>query len=337
MKTLKIFNLIVLILLTVSTYLTAAGITGAGSSFIYPLITKWAYSYEKETKDRINYQSIGSGGGIRQIIARTVDFGASDAPLEPRELEKNGLLQYPIIIGAVVITYNLPELKDTPINLDGETVCGIFTGTIKQWDDVRIQKLNPKIKLPARRITVVHRSDGSGTTWIFTNWLSKVCSNWKNNVGFGTSVNWPIGIGAKGNEGVANYIKRTAGSIGYVEFIYAKQSRLPIARIKNRAGNFVEPTIDTVKEAAATAKWSIDNHFYTILTDQPGKRAYPLVGATFIIIARDKPEKSKPTNRFFQWALTKGDKIAEELFYVPLPGNVKDMIYRYWDKNKIKP
>ncbi len=315
----------------------AAEITGAGSTFVYPILSKWAYYFEKETGNKVNYQSIGSGGGIRQIINRTVDFGASDAPLTPEELRKNNLLQFPTVIGAVVITYNLPEAGKTSLNLDGKAVCDIYLGKIKKWNDPYLKQLNPNVNLPDRNIVVVHRSDGSGTTWIFTNWLTKVCPEWKEKVGFGTSVKWPTGVGGKGNEGVTNYVKRSQGGIGYVEYIYAKQNNLPMAKIKNREGVFVEPSLKTIQSAASYAKWDKSKDFYQILTDQPGKESYPIAGATFILLAKDQPERSKKATTFFKWAYEKGDKYAEELNYVPMPANVKKLIFEYWKEHGVAP
>ncbi|GBC88896.1 Phosphate-binding protein PstS [bacterium HR13] len=315
----------------------AVEITGAGATFPYPVYSKWAYYFEKETGNKVNYQSIGSGGGIRQITNRTVDFGASDAPLEPQELQKHNLLQFPTVIGAVVLTYNVPEIGKRVINLDQKAVCDIYLGKIKKWNDPYLKQLNPNVNLPDRNIVVVHRSDGSGTTWIFTNWLSKVCPEWKEKVGFGTSVKWPAGVGGKGNEGVTNYVKRSQGGIGYVEYIYAKQNNLPMARIKNREGNFVEPSVKTIQNAAAYAKWEKSKHFYEVLTDQPGKDTYPISGATFILLSKDQPERSKKATTFFKWAYEKGDKYAEELNYIPMPQNVKKLIFEYWKENGVAP
>jgi len=315
----------------------ALEITGAGATFPYPVYGRWAYEFQKATGHKVNYQSIGSGGGIRQIINRTVDFGASDAPLTPEELNKNNLLQFPTVIGAVVITYNVPEIGKTVLNMDQKAVCDIYMGKIKKWNDPYLQQLNPNVKLPDRNIVVVHRSDGSGTTWIFTNWLSKVCPEWKEKVGFGTSVKWPTGVGGKGNEGVTNYVKRSQGGLGYVEYIYAKQNNLPVAKIKNREGVFVEPNIKTIQAAAAHAKWDKSKHFYEVLTDQPGKDSYPIAGATFILLAKDQPERAKKATTFFKWAFENGDKYAEELNYVPMPSNVKKLIFEYWKENGVHP
>ncbi len=302
--------------------------TGAGSTFVYPLISKWAYLYERETGIRLNYQSIGSGGGVRQIRNRTVDFGASDAPLKPDEAKRYKLAQFPVIIGGVVISYNLP-VKD--LRLSTEAVCNIFLGKIKYWDNEEIKKHNPNAKLPHRRITVIRRSDGSGTTWIFTNYLSKACPEWKKKVGYGKAVNWPTGIGAKGNEGVANYLRRVRGGIGYVEFAYALENRLKVAVVQNRNGSFVKPSVETFQSAASGAKWDPRKDFYEVLTWQKGKNAYPITGSTFVILAKDYPkERNRKVVKFFDWAFKKGDEIAVKLHYVPLPKKVKDKIRNYW-------
>jgi len=306
-------------------------INGAGATFPYPLYSKWAYLYEKETGVRINYQSIGSGGGIRQIRNRTVDFGATDAPLKPEETKKFKLAQFPTVIGGVVLSYNLPvkELK-----LSTEAVCGIFLGKVKYWDDPLIKKHNPNAKLPHRKITVIRRSDGSGTTWILTNYLSKACPEWKEKVGFGKAVNWPTGIGAKGNEGIANYLRRVRGGIGYLEYAYALENRLKVATLQNRDGKFVKPSVETFQASAKGAKWDPKKDFYEVLTWQKGEKAYPIAGATFILLAKDYPkEKNKKVVRFFDWAFKKGDKIALELHYVPLPKEVKEKIRSYWKEN----
>ncbi len=302
--------------------------TGAGSTFVYPLISKWAYLYERETGIRLNYQSIGSGGGVRQIRNRTVDFGASDAPLKPDEAKRYKLAQFPVIIGGVVISYNLP-VKD--LRLSTEAVCDIFLGKIKYWDNEEIKKHNPNAELPHRRITVIRRSDGSGTTWIFTNYLSKACPEWKKKVGYGKAVNWPTGIGAKGNEGVANYLRRVRGGIGYVEFAYALENRLKVAVVQNRNGSFVKPSVETFQSAASGAKWDPRKDFYEVLTWQKGKNAYPITGSTFVILAKDYPkERNRKVVKFFDWAFKKGDEIAVKLHYVPLPKKVKDKIRNYW-------
>ena len=305
-------------------------INGAGSSFIYPLMSKWAYFYRQELGIKLNYQSIGSGGGIRQIRNRTVDFGASDAPLSPEEVKKFNLAQFPVVIGGVVVSYNLP-LKN--LRLSTKVICDIFLGKIKGWDSPEIKKLNPEMKLPSRKITVVRRADGSGTTWIFTNYLSKACPEWKEKVGYGKAVNWPTGIGAKGNEGVANYIKRIKGAIGYVEFAHALNNKLNYAYIENRDGKFVRPSQETFQSAAANAKWDMNLDFYEVLTWQKGENSYPIVGATFVLMAKDyKKERNRRIIKFFNWVFEKGDKIARELNYVPIPESVKQKIREYWKK-----
>lgn len=311
----------------------AIDITGAGATFPYPVYSAWAFMYEKATGNKVNYQSIGSGGGIRQIENRTVDFGASDAPLEPQQLNSKKLLQFPTVIGGVVPTYNLPDIGKAQLNFDGKALCDIYMGKITKWNDPYLQSLNPSVKLPDRDITVVRRSDGSGTTWIWTNYLSKVCPEWQKQVGFGTSVNWPTGVGGKGNEGVANYVKRFRGAIGYVEYIYAKQNNLPAGKVKNREGNFVAPSAESFQAAAANAKWDKKQHFYYVLTDQPGKDSYPIAGATFILLAKDRVESSKKAVNFFDWAFKNGDQEALRLNYIPLPNNVKNMIREYWKEN----
>ena len=306
-------------------------INGAGATFPYPLYSKWAYFYSKEAGVKLNYQSIGSGGGVRQIRNRTVDFGASDAPLKPSETKKYKLGQFPTVVGGVAISYNLP-VKD--LKLSTEAICGIFLGKIKKWNHPAIAKANPGVKLPSRRITVIRRSDGSGTTWIFTNYLSKACPEWKKRVGYGKAVNWPTGIGAKGNEGVANYLRRVRGGIGYVEFAYAIENRLRVAYVQNRDGNFVRPSIKSFQSAAEGASWDPKKDFYEVLTWKKGKNAYPIAGATFILIAKDYPkERNRKVIKFFDWAFRKGDKTAEELHYVPLPEKVKEKIRAYWKAN----
>ncbi len=308
--------------------LRGATLTGAGATFPYPLYARWAYAYEQATGTRINYQSIGSGGGIRQIMNRTVDFGASDAPLTPEETRKARLAQFPTVVGGVVIAFHLPLPQ---LRLSSKAVCGIFLGTVQRWNDPVIQEANPGVNLPDQKITVIHRSDGSGTTWIFTHYLSRACPEWENKVGYGKAVNWPTGIGAKGNEGVANYLKRLRGAIGYVEYAYARQNRLTVAAIENRDGAFVAPSLETFQAAAAHARWSPDQDFYEVLTWQPGKDAYPITGATFILMARDyPPERNRKIVDFFRWAFEHGDSLAVSLDYVPLPKKVKTAIQAYW-------
>lgn len=313
----------------------AAELTGAGATFPFPIYSRWAFDYEKATGVRLNYQSIGSGGGIQQIKNRTVSFGASDKPLEPGELEKSNLIQFPTVIGGVVISYNIPEVGNKELKFDQKAVCDIYMGKITDWNDPYIKQLNPDANLPATKVIVVHRSDGSGTTFIFTNWLSKVCPEWKEKVGSGTSVNWPGGIGGKGNEGVAAYTKQSTGAIGYVEYAYAKQNKMPVAYIKNKDGEFVKPTIESFKAAASNGNWDSKNYFYEILTDEPGKDSYPIEGATFILLAKDQPEKSKEAVKFFGWAYDHGDQDAIALDYVPFPETVKSKIKQYWKDNNL--
>ena len=310
-------------------------LNGAGASFPYPVYSSWAYDYNKVTGVQLNYQSIGSGGGIKQISARTVAFGASDAPLTPEQLEKNRLLQFPAVMGGVVPVVTIPGVKAGGLKLDSNAVCSIYLGELKYWDDNRIKSLNPKVNLPHSEINVVHRSDGSGTTAIFTNYLSGVCPAWKNKVGAGTSVKWPVGIGGKGNEGVANYTKRTPNSIGYVEFAYAEQNKLAYTLLKNPAGNFVEPNFKTFEDAAATANFDPKKHFDLWLVNAPGKQAWPIAGATFILLAKEKTDSNRKVVKFFDWAFNNGDKKAKELVYVPLPKSLKDKIRAYWKANGI--
>ncbi|MDQ7055206.1 MAG: phosphate ABC transporter substrate-binding protein PstS [Persephonella sp.] len=308
-----------------------------GATFPYPVYAAWAYQYYKETGIKLNYQSIGSGGGIRQIKNRTVDFGASDAPLKPEKLDEYKLYQFPAIIGGVVLVVNIPGLKAGKLKLDSDTICHIFLGDIKYWDNEKVRKLNPNINLPHEEIKVVHRSDGSGTTAIFTTYLSQVCPDWKEKVGAGKAVKWPVGIGGKGNEGVANYVKRLKYSIGYVEFAYAKQNKLSYTLLKNQAGNFVAPSIETFKAAGATADFDPKKHFYLWMVNAPGKNAWPIAGASFILEAREKTDANKKVNRFYKWAFENGDQIAIKLDYVPLPKELKEKIYRYWEKYGINP
>ena len=310
-------------------------LNGAGATFPYPLYSRWANDYFKQTGARINYQPIGSGGGIRQITERTVDFGASDLPLKPEELEQKKLLQFPTVIGGVVLIYNIPELKEKRLVLDGEILCKIYLGEIKTWNDPKVKALNPKINLPDAAITPVYRSDGSGTNAIFTHYLSDVCPEWAKQVGYGTSVNYRVGIGAKGNEGVTNYVKRTPYTIGYVEYAYALQNKLPVADLKNRDGKVVSPSIDAFKEAAKTSDLKAEQHFYTWMTNARGNKSWPIVGATYILLAKEKVDSNKKVVKFFDWAYKHGDNAAIELHYVPLPKEVKERIREYWKKQGI--
>lgn len=308
-------------------------INGAGATFPYPLYSSWAAEYFKATGKKINYQSIGSGGGIRQITERTIHFGGSDMVLQPEEIEKSRLLQFPAVIGGVVIVFNIPAVASGKLILDGMTVCEIFLGEIKNWDDPKIKALNPNINLPSKPITVIYRSDGSGTTAIFTRYLSDVCTKWYQNVGFGTSVKWRTGLGGKGNEGVANYVKRTPNSIGYVEFAYAKQNKLSVAKLKNKAGQVVSPDFESFADAASSATLEPKNHFYAWMTNAPGKNSWPITGATYILLAREKNDTNKAVIQFFDWVFKNGDNTAKKLDYVPLPQNLKDKVKAYWKQN----
>jgi phosphate transport system substrate-binding protein len=313
----------------------AVDITGAGATFPYPIYAKWADTFKKQTNVSMNYQSIGSGGGIKQIQAKTVDFGASDMPLKPDELEKNGLVQFPAIVGGDVIVYNIKGLESGKLKLTGPVIADIFLGKISKWNDPAIAKLNSGVNLPSDSISVVHRSDGSGTTFIFVNYLSKVSDEWKTKVGEGTSVNWPVGVGGKGNEGVASYVQKINGAIAYVEYAYAKQNKLAVAALQNKEGEFVLPDDLTFKAAAANAHWEKAPGFYEILTDQAGKTSWPMTGASFILMhkAQDKADNAKQVLTFFEWAFKNGGKAAEELDYVPLPDSLVKLIQADWKAN----
>lgn len=309
-------------------------ISGAGATFPYPVYSKWADAYNKETGVKFNYQSIGSGGGIKQIKAKTVDFGASDAPLEPGDLDKPGLLQFPMIMGGVVPVVNLADMKSGDLKMSNALLADIYLGKIKKWNDSRIKAENPDLSLPSKSITVVHRSDGSGTTWIYTNYLSKVSAEWKSKVGNGKAVAWPVGIGAKGNEGVASYVKRIKGSIGYVEYAYALQNHLTYAKLKNRDGGFVEPSSETFQAAAANADWAHAEGFYMVLTNQPGKNSWPITGASFILVYKKqaKTDIARAVLTFFDWAYRNGAKMAEDLDYIPIPANVFNLVESTWQR-----
>jgi phosphate transport system substrate-binding protein len=311
----------------------ALDISGAGSTFVYPILAKWADVYKKETGTGVNYQSIGSGGGIKQIQNRTVTFGASDMPLKPEELAKSGLVQFPTVIGGDVPVVNLEGVKSGDLKLDGDTLAKIFLGDIKSWDDAAIAKLNPAAKLPKQAIVVVHRSDGSGTTFIWTDYLSKVNADWKSKVGANTSVEWPAGIGAKGNEGVANNVSNTKGSIGYVEYAYAKQNKMATVNMINKDGKSIAPSQASFQAAAANADWEKADHYYVILTEQPGAESWPITGSVFVLIPT-QPKDIEATNealKFFSWAYSdKGDKLADELDYVPMPSKVTASIKKMW-------
>jgi phosphate transport system substrate-binding protein len=311
---------------------SASDISGAGATFPYPIYAKWADSYKKETGNGLNYQSIGSGGGIKQIKAKTVTFGASDMPLTPKDVTASGLVQFPTVVGGDVPVVNLDGVKAGDLVLDGPTLAAIFLGKITKWDDPAVKKLNPNAKLPSDAMVVVHRSDGSGTTFIFTDYLSKVSPEWKDNVGASTAVEWPAGIGAKGNEGVANNVTQTKGAIGYVEYAYAKQTKMASVNMINKDGKVVAPDAEAFQAAAANADWAKSDHYYVILTDQPGAGSWPIAGATFILMHKQPadPAAAAEALKFFSWAYAKGGKAAEDLDYVPLPAAVVDQIKRTW-------
>jgi len=308
----------------------AEDVTGAGASFPAPVYAKWADAYNKATGVRINYQSVGSGAGIKQIEAKTVDFGASDAPLKDDELQKAGLIQFPTVIGGVVPVVNIQGVGPGQLKLTGQVLGDIYLGKVTKWNDPAIKSLNPSVNLPDAAIAAVRRADGSGTSFNFTNYLSKVNAEWKQKVGEGTAVNWPTGIGGKGNEGVSQYVQRLPNSIGYVEYAYAKQNKMAYTLLQNAAGNFVAPDDTTFKAAAANADWS--KTFYQVLTGQPGKDSWPITAATFILMhkVQDKPAQGAATLKFFDWAYAQGDKLAEDLDYVPMPDNVKGMVHKLW-------
>ena len=313
---------------------TADDISGAGATFPYPVYAKWADAYKKETGVGLNYQSIGSGGGIKQIEARTVTFGATDAPLKGEDLDKNGLVQFPMVMGGIVPVVNLDGVKPGDLVIDGPTLAKIFLGDIKTWDDPAIKKLNPSAKLPSTAIAVVHRSDGSGTTFNFAYYLAQVSDDWKSKVGFNTSVEWPVGIGAKGNEGVSNNVGQTKGSIGYVEYAYALQNKLVFTKMVNKDGKTVAPTSDAFQAAAANADWNSVPGYGVILANQPGAASWPMTAATFILIPKQPQDPAAATSalKFFAWAYAKGGKMAEELDYVPMPQKVVGQIQTMWSK-----
>ena len=312
----------------------AADISGAGATFPFPIYAKWADSYKKETGNGLNYQSIGSGAGIKQIRAKTVTFGATDAPLEAKDLDKDGLAQWPMVMGGIVMVVNVPGVKPGELVLDGPTVAQIYMGKIVKWNDPAIAKLNPNLKLPDLAIANIHRADGSGTTFNFTYYLSAVSPEWELSIGKATTVEWPSGIGAKGNDGVANNVATTPGAIGYVEFAYAKQNKLTFASMINKAGKTVAPTMDAFQAAAANADWSVPG-FYQILANQPGDKSWPMTAATFILMYKKPADvaASDDALQFFKWAYEKGDKMAQDLDYIPMPDNVTKLVEAMWAKD----
>jgi len=313
----------------------AADITGAGATFPYPIYSKWADSYKKETGNSLNYASVGSGAGIKQIQAKTVTFGATDAPLTAEQLAKDGMAQFPMVMGAIVAVVNVDGVKAGELVLDGKTLGDIYLGAVKTWDADAIKKLNPNVKLPSAAISVVRRSDGSGTSFVFTDYLSKVNADWKSKVGVGQAVEWPVGVGAKGNEGVAGNVAQTRNSIGYVEYAYAKQNNLTYASLVNTAGKTVKPTLPAFQAAAANASWKAEDGFYQILTNQPGDASWPITAATFILVYKDASDKAAVAEalKFFAWAYEKGGKAAEELDYIPMPDNVVALVKAMWAKD----
>jgi phosphate transport system substrate-binding protein len=315
-----------------ATIALAADISGAGATFPYPIYAKWADAYKKETGTGLNYQSIGSGGGIKQIKNKTVTFGASDAPLKGDDLGKTGLVQFPMVMGGIVPVVNLEGIKQAELAIDGPTLAKIFLGEIKTWDDAAIKKLNPNAKLPSQAIAVVHRSDGSGTTYNFAYYLSQVSPDWKSKVGFNTSVQWPVGIGAKGNEGVANNVAQTKGSIGYVEYAYALQNKLTYTNMINKAGKTIAPTSETFQAAAANADWKSQPGYGVLLANQPGDKSWPMTAPTWILMYKEPQDNaaSAAALKFFAWAYDKGGKMAEVLHYVPMPANVVADIKKTW-------
>jgi phosphate transport system substrate-binding protein len=315
----------------------AADISGAGATFPYPIYSKWADAYKKETGIGLNYQSIGSGGGIKQIKAKTVTFGASDMPLEQKDLEASGLVQFPMIIGGVVPVVNVKGVQAGQMTLDGATVAAIYLGEITKWNDARIQKLNPKLTLPATAIAPVYRSDGSGTNFLFSNFLSNSYPKFKETIGANTSVQWPAGIGAKGNEGVANMTAQTDGAIGYVEYAYAKQNKMAYTNLVNSAGKSVAPSAESFQAAAANADWAHAAGYHLILTNQPGEKSWPITGASFILVYASPPDPAATGEalKFFNWAYSHGAQMAAELDYVPLPDGLIKQVRETW-KAQIK-
>lgn len=334
-KFFKPYFLALSLITIISTPALAIEITGAGASFPAPIYGKWAAAYEKATQVQLNYQSIGSGGGIKQIEGKTIDFGASDMPLKTEELNAYGLSQFPVIIGGVIPIINLDGIDAGKVKLNSDLLAAIFLGKITKWNDKKIQELNPDITLPDNNITVVHRADGSGTSFLFTSYLAAVSPEWANKVGANATVSWPVGVGGKGNEGVSAYVQRIKGSIGYVEYAYAFQNKLNYALLQNKAGRFVAPTIASFKNAAASADWANTPGFAVLLIDQGGQEAWPITGASFILIYKKqaKAEQGKEVLKFFDWAFKNGEGMAESLFYVPLPDSVIKLIQDSWKKD----
>jgi phosphate transport system substrate-binding protein len=318
-----------------SSSVVAADVTGAGASFVFPVMSKWSAEYAKAGKDKINYQSIGSAGGIAQIKSATVDFGSSDAPMSPEDLKAGNLGQFPSVIGGVVPAVNLAGIETGKINFTGPLLADIFQGKITKWNDKAIAEVNPGVTLPDQNITVVHRSDGSGTTFNFVNYLSKVSEDWKKSVGEGTSVKWPVGIGGKGNEGVGAYVKQIKGSIGYLELSYAVTNHLVYGAVKNSAGKFIVPSAASFQAAAKSAEWAKAQDFFLVITNAPGDDSYPIAATNFIIMSKQPKDaaKSKSALEFFRWAYASGDQAASDLGYVPLPDELVKQVDAYWAAN----
>lgn len=318
-------------------YAAATEVTGAGSTFVNPVLSQWADAYKKKTGVSVNYQSIGSGAGIKMIESKTVDFGASDKPLTPEELDQKGLVQFPVVNGAVVPVVHLKDVKTDQLKLSGEVLADIFLGKITKWNDKAIAAINPGLKLPDQMISVIHRSDGSGTTFIWTNYLSKISAEWKEKVGENTAVEWPTGVGAKGNEGVASNVQQIEGSIGYVEYAYALQNKMITTQVQNSAKKFVTPDAKSFAAAAAGADWKKAKGYYLILTNAPGKDSWPIAGSTFVLMhkVQDKTEQAKAALKFFQWSFENGEAKAQEMHYVPIPKTVAKLIFTTW-KESIK-
>jgi phosphate transport system substrate-binding protein len=314
---------------------SAANISGAGASFPAPVYFDWAYMYQKATGNQVNYQSIGSGGGIKQVSARTVNFGASDKPLKPKKLDRKRLYQFPAVIGSIVAAYNIPGIKDGELKIENKDLAAIFMGKIKYWDDKRITEDNPGLKLPHKEIVVCHRADGSGTTFNFSYFLAHVSEDWANNVGIGKALDWPTGLGGKGNEGVASLISQNPYSIGYVEYAYKLKNGFGAAVLQTASGKWVEAKEENFKAAAKYAKWTPEKHFYQILALQPGDNSYPIVAATFILLPREATEMNKEVVKFFDYSFKHGDDDAKKLGYIPLPEQTKEMIRSYWKEHGI--
>jgi phosphate transport system substrate-binding protein len=330
-RTIRSFALLAVSASVALSSVAEAGATGAGSSFVYPVLSRWAADFKRAGGDEINYQSVGSGAGIAQIKAATVDFGATDKPLTPEELQAAGLAQFPVVVGGIVPVVNVPGLRPGGLRLTGPVLAAIFSGKIKKWNDPAIARLNPSLKLPGTGISIVHRSDGSGTTYNFTHYLSQVSADWKQRVGEGTTVEWPAGVGGKGNEGVAGYVRQIPGSIGYVEYAYALQNRMSHALVQNKAGRYVQPNGQTFSAAAATVDWAKAKDFYQLMTNAPGATAWPIAATTWVVMYK-RPKNaaaSAAARKFFEWSLTRGQKQAVALDYVPLPAPLVRRIEAY--------